>query len=247
MSNKNFQEYSKYYDLLYKDKDYVSEAKYLQELFKKYSIKKSILDLGCGTGIHAELLSQYGFTVEGVEISKEMAKKAIERKIKCTISDISNYKFSTKFDAIISMFHVISYCTDNSKILKTFKNANKHLKKGGKFIFDVWYTPAVYTIGPNIKIKEIENRDLKITRISIPKIDYQNNIVDVNFKMICEEKKNDKKIIYNETHKMRHFGLHEIELIARICKFKLISFEEPFKRNKASSNTWGVLFVLEKL
>jgi len=65
--------YSQYYDLLYQDKDYIAEVDYIENLIKSHSREvKTILDLGCGTGKHDELLCDKGYTVHGVDISKEM-------------------------------------------------------------------------------------------------------------------------------------------------------------------------------
>lgn len=76
-----FDEYADYRDLLYQDKDYDGEAKYINELIKKYYSKsRSILDLGCGTGMHASLLAQMHYEkVHGVDMSSKMLEKAYER------------------------------------------------------------------------------------------------------------------------------------------------------------------------
>ena len=46
--------YSKYYDLLYEDKNYFDEVEYIDFLIKKNcQSAKTLLDMGCGTGKHA--------------------------------------------------------------------------------------------------------------------------------------------------------------------------------------------------
>ena len=44
--------YSKVYDILYSKKNYKLEVNYIIKLLNKFKLKKSILDLGCGTGKH---------------------------------------------------------------------------------------------------------------------------------------------------------------------------------------------------
>ena len=47
----NFNLYSKYYNLLYADKDYQGETSYIKNLLQKYfPSAKSILEFGSGTG-----------------------------------------------------------------------------------------------------------------------------------------------------------------------------------------------------
>jgi len=54
-----FNDYARYYDLLYQDKDYQAEADYVAGLMKRFHLEaRSILKLGSGTGIHASLLAK---------------------------------------------------------------------------------------------------------------------------------------------------------------------------------------------
>ena len=72
-----FDEYARYYDLLYQDKDYQAEADYVAGLIRRFHPEaRSILELGSGTGIHASLLAKKGFTVHGVERSPEMLARS---------------------------------------------------------------------------------------------------------------------------------------------------------------------------
>jgi hypothetical protein len=60
----NFSEYSKYYNLLYKDKDYQSEFGYINRLLNEVLPNAiNILELGSGTGIHGLLLNSAGYKV----------------------------------------------------------------------------------------------------------------------------------------------------------------------------------------
>ena len=144
--------YSKYYDLLYSDKDYVIEAKYVEDLIKKNTNNAmSILELGCGTGKHADIFCDSGFIVHGVDDSKQMLNIAElkrvgkENNLFFTHSKIQNLNLDKKFDVVTSLFHVMSYQITNESLVESFRVAKNHLKKRGIFIFDFWYGPAVLT------------------------------------------------------------------------------------------------------
>ena len=63
-----YKEMAKYYDLFYSNKSYEKEVLFLKNLIGN---KKTILDVGCGTGIHMNLLEKYGYQVDLDEIDLE--------------------------------------------------------------------------------------------------------------------------------------------------------------------------------
>ena len=76
-----FDAYSAYYDLLYKEKDYAGEVEYILSLLANQGVTEGeILELGCGTGKHAEQFAQKGFSVHGVDLSPSMGSEAERRK-----------------------------------------------------------------------------------------------------------------------------------------------------------------------
>jgi SAM-dependent methyltransferase len=246
--NHNFKNYSKYYNLLYKEKKYSEEVDYVIRLITKYSNNgKNLLELGSGTGIHGNLLNKCGYKVYGIEQSPEMVDLAKSNNFDCEVNDISSFVLNRKFDIVISLFHVISYLTDNNLLIDTFNNANNHLDINGLFIFDVWYSPAVYEQKPSVKIKKINDSNLEVIRIAEPKILYEKNIVDVKFTIIAKDLTNNEFSVFEEIHPMRHFAIQEIDLLAKLTNFEVIKVEEFLTGNNVSISTWGACFILKKI
>ena len=171
-SLKTFQSYSKYYDLIYKKKNYKKEVDYIIELLKKIKFdKKDLLEFGSGTGRHAEFFVKKGYRVHGVEKSKDMI--ALSKKIDGFTyqhGDICKIKLRKKYDIILSLFHVINYQINKKNLNNFFKNARYHLKPKSILGFDFWYTPAVNFQKPRIRINEIKNNNLRIIRLAEPTI-----------------------------------------------------------------------------
>lgn len=247
----NFNLYSRYYDLLYKDKDYDAESNYIIELIQRYkSNSESILELGSGTGKHAQRLANAGFKVTGVERSEEMVAIARANQnsiINYLVSDISSFKINEKYDVATSLFHVISYLTDNIELINTFKNVNLHLKEQGVFIFDVWHSSAVNYQKPEKRTKVLEDEQVRIIRVATPQIHAELNVVDVNYDILIEDLNIKDKTKIRERHPMRHFAKPEIEILAFATGFEVIHTEEFITKAKPSHNTWGVCYVLRKV
>jgi SAM-dependent methyltransferase len=243
MTMNNFEAYGRYYDLLYKDKDYKAEAEYVATLIHRHApAAKHILELGSGSGNHAAHLCAKGFTVLGVERSESMIELAKSKHIQgyaTAQGDISTYSTDRTFDAAISLFHVISYLTDNDALLSCFRHTHRHLN-------DVWYTPAVYTQQPVVRIKRLADAEFSITRIAEPVNHYRRNVIDVNFEVNITHKAERTTEVLHETHPMRHFSEPEVGLLAEATGFEVIAAEEFQSGATPGPGTWGVCFILKK-
>ena len=244
-----FGSYSRYYNLMYRDKDYTGEAAYIEDLICKYQPQaKTILDLGCGTGCHDSLLSDKGYIVHGVDNSKEMLKianKAVNRKnLSYSLGDIRTIRLNKQFDIVISLFHVISYQISNDDLRKALTTAYGHLNAGGVFIFDCWYGPAVLNDRPTERVKRLEDKDIEVIRLAKPVMCPNENIVDVNYHMTIRDKANGKIENLEEIHQMRYLFKPEIIGLCERVGFKLLDVKEWMTDKEPGLDTWSVYFVV---
>lgn len=250
-----FNKYAKYYDLLYKDKDYIAESEYISSIIKDYNPNtKQILEFGSGTGLHGRILTTLGYQVSGIEKSQQMIdlgnKNAEQNEaisnFSCVQGDCTNTFIRNDFDTVISIFHVLSYQTSNESITAMLNNAHKQLKPGGIFIFDYWYSPAVWNYRPTLRVKKVENSELKITRIAEPECWEKNNRVDVKYLTFIEDLSSGKISKIEETHEIRAFDLDEITQFSSSIGFEIIHSEEWMTQESPSTKTWGVCSILLK-
>ena len=208
-----FEDYSAYYDLLYRDKDYAGEADYVASLIRDaHPGAKSILDLGCGTGRHAGLLQKMGYELCGVDMSATMLDEARQAHpaIAFHQGDARSVRLGKTFDVVTSLFHVASYQTSNRDFADYLATARSLLAPGGIFIFDFWYGPAVLADPPAVRIKRLENERMKVLRIAEPVHDSLRNTVDVRYQVLIEEAGGRQRQLV-EHHPMRYFFAPEIE------------------------------------
>jgi SAM-dependent methyltransferase len=242
--------YSRYYDLLYQDKDYETETQYLLQLMRSFrGGAKELLELGCGTGNHAAVLCREGYRVTGLERSGDMVTRANNKGIegfRAEQGDITNFTVNATFDVALSLFHVVSYLESNTDLLSCFNAVNRHLNAGGIFIFDVWYSPAVYHLQPRTRVKRIEDELIKVTRVAEPEIHVNEQVVDVNYEILIQNKLTGITESHKEKHPMRHFNMAEIDLLARLTGFDMLRAEEFATGKPPGKDTWSVCFILQK-
>lgn len=142
----------------------------LIKLFKKFGKVKSVLDVGCGMGRHAYLLSKKGFDCECVEPHPAMVASAKKHypEVVFRVNNMQNIKYRNKFDAVVCIFSTIVFNRSNEEVMKTCRNFYHALKKGG------------------IAIIELTNPVSWIQSKS-----FRTHFVDV-------EKENNQKVVYDE-------------------------------------------------
>lgn len=257
MAMKVFGNYSKFYDLLYQDKDYAQESNFVDELLQQYSDNQphSLLELGSGTGRHAYYLAKKGYQIQGIDQSARMLEiagaylatkdKAISQNIVLNQGDIRYLKLPTKFDAAISLFHVMSYQTTNQDLESVFRTVKDHLKSGGIFLFDCWYGPAVLNQVPQVRYKRMESPDLQVARVTLPTLIENENLVQVHFDLFIREKDHSLYSRMEEDHFMRYLFYPEVQALCEKFGFSIQIACEWLTRHPLSTKTWGACFVIK--
>lgn len=245
-----FGAYARYYDLLYRDKDYAGEAAYVAALVARFhGGAGSLLELGCGTGRHAALLAGHGYEVVGVDRSDVMLSRARERVAGAARAphflrgDIREVELDRTFDVVVSLFHVISYQTGNDDLERSFERIRSHLEPGGIVIFDCWYGPAVLSLRPAVRVLRREDERTRLTRLAEPVLDPRRNTVDVNYEILLQDRASGDVERITETHCMRYLFEPEIRALMDRHGLELVHGEEWMTGSEPSCDTWGVCFV----
>src|SRR5437763_4854364 len=85
------------------------------------------------------------------------------------LGDIRTLDLGRNFDAVISLFHVMSYQTTDADLLAALTTARRHLQSGGLFLFDFWHGPAVLFEEPSRREKRIEDERFRAVRRTTPR------------------------------------------------------------------------------
>jgi SAM-dependent methyltransferase len=164
-----------------------------------------------------------GYAVHGVDQSETMLARAAARRAGVAAETASRLSFGPgdartvrtggTYDAVISLFHVMSYQTSNADLQAAFATAAAHLAPGGLFVFDFWYGPAVLTERPEPRVKLLEDERIRVRRVAEPVLHANENVVDVNYTVFIEDKAAGGTQQVRETHRMRYLFLPELALL----------------------------------
>ena len=224
-----YKEFAKYYDKFYSKKNYQKEVMFLKNFISK---NDSIIDIGCGTGMHAYYLNNYN--IDGLDLNEEMlnfAKTLIKGNLyKQNILDI---KIDKKYNIIISMFAVINHLNNVEELEKCLINLKNILLPNGKIILDL-HNPQSSgektDCFDNIKRTMIWNYDKET------KIEKSSIIFEVDNK------------VYNDSHIFRIFSIDEIKKVCKKVGLNVVNIYENYDINKkGNKNSKNLQFVIERV
>ena len=118
-------------------------ARELLSLFSKSGIEEgTVVDLGCGSGIWAEILLERGYQVHGIDISSSMIELARKRAPDATFHLGSFLDADIPpCNAVTAMGETLNYLFDDAhsdtQLNRLFSRIFDALKPGGLFVFDV--------------------------------------------------------------------------------------------------------------
>ena len=99
----------------------------------------NILDLCCGTGQLAQILTERCYRVTGLDGSKEMLRFAHKNApdTKFIMDDARTFKLPAIYNLVISMFDSLNHIMTYEELTAVFLNAHVALQEGGLFLFDL--------------------------------------------------------------------------------------------------------------
>lgn len=180
-----FSETARYYDLIYDQfRDYKGDAAQVAELLRRLaSGAELILDVGCGTGRHAEALTRiHGFQVDGLDIQPDFVEIAQER---CPggqfhVGDMADFDLRRRYDVVLCLFSSIGYVKTKESLAATARCFRRHLSPGGIALVEAWMTPDAFTPG-RVFLLTAETEDMKVSRMNSSEVVGSISILDFHY------------------------------------------------------------------
>lgn len=138
------------YDLLYAHGgifDFAADAAAVHELIERANPEaRTLLDVGCGTGLHLAHLRTW-YDIAGIDRSSGMLKVARSRlgaDVPLQAADMRNLDLQRQFDAVTCLFSSIGYLTNDDDLRLAFQRFAMHLAPGGVLVVDGWVRPDAW-------------------------------------------------------------------------------------------------------
>lgn len=158
-----------YYDAIYEGvKDYRREADDVRQLLAQYAERDigDLLDVACGTGLHALYLSE-NLRVEGVDLSAELLAVARRRLPDVTFhqADMTAFETGRTYDAVTCLFSAIGHLPSTDALHSAAACMARHLRAGGVLLVQPWLHPDDFVAGL-IGHDVVETAEFKLARVS---------------------------------------------------------------------------------
>jgi SAM-dependent methyltransferase len=180
-----FSETAQYYDLIYDQfRDYAEDVARVGELLRRLAPEaETILDVGCGTGRHAQALTEeHAYRVDGLDIEPAFVEIAQGRcpDGRFSVGDMADFDLGRRYDVLLCLFSSIGYVKTKERLESAARCFRRHLMPGGIAVIEAWMTPDAFTAG-KVYLVSAEKDGLKISRMNSSRAQGGVSILDFHY------------------------------------------------------------------
>ncbi len=171
-----------FYDALYGFKNYAAAVRELGAVLDaKAPQATTLLDVGCGTGRHVELLRER-YEVQGVDLNPAMLDVARTRcpDVPFHQADMADFSLDDRFDVVTCLFSSIGYVRTVERMRSAILSMRRHLTPGGVLLVEPWFTPESFWTG-TITANHVDQSDLKISWMYTSEREGSVSVLDIHY------------------------------------------------------------------
>jgi SAM-dependent methyltransferase len=239
--------FARFYDVIYHElRNNVDHNFFLNGIKQT---RGRILEIGVGTGRFFIDALNTGSDVYGIDISQHMLdvlKGKLDKSQHYRISQqsITDFRFDMQFDLIIAPFRVFQHLPEKGEQMQALNNVCRHLKPGGKFIFDTFVPDLELLIKGIDQVTDFEGeyepgKMLKRTVSTRP--DLINQLIKIHFRLEWEE--NDTIKYEDWDVPLRFYFRYELEHLAERSDFKQYRILGDYQGNKLNKDSKEFIMV----
>jgi SAM-dependent methyltransferase len=244
--------HARHYDIVYRDKPYADEARFVDSLLRDAGVVRGrLLDVACGTGRHARQLVALGWDVTGVDVSDELLEQArltapgarFERQDMRAL-DVPG----GPFEAVTCLFDSIGYALDDEGVLATLTGARRHLAPRGAMVLEFLHAPALLHDASPLRVRRIALSDHgdELVRISRTRLDEEGGVMEVEFELL-ELRSDGTYDRWLEKQSNRFFSVSEMRALLERAELELVRLVPAYREDeRIDDETFHVIAVARR-
>jgi SAM-dependent methyltransferase len=241
-----------YYDLIYADKPYAEEARFVAGAVTGDSAggPRKLLDLACGTGRHAFEFAAMGHTVTGVDYSDELldvARQNAESRgadVRFVNQDLRELDIDGRpFDVITCLFDSIGYLLTNDGIVAALSRAREHLSDRGTLAVEFLHAAAVLRHAAPVRVRRWQTPAAgTLLRISEVELDVARQTMRVDYELLDIDAAGQLAAHWSEVQTNRFFSVEEMRALIQSAGLVADRFVPAYQEPQPiDDNVWHVL------
>ena len=241
--NREYTVFAGVYDTFMKDIPYEDWACFIKERLLENGISEGLVcDLGCGSGIMTNLLSDAGYDMTGIDNSSSMLQVAAEKKgdrdILYLDQDLTEFELYGTMRAFISTCDTLNYITDKKDLKKIFDLVNNYLDPGGLFIFDM-HTVAYYERLGDMVFGDASEEAAYIWANSYDK-KKRINVYDLT---LFTGEDDGRYVRSSEVHVEKAYSIVDIKRMIRKSGLELIGMYADYTKKKPGRKSERIVYI----
>jgi SAM-dependent methyltransferase len=226
--------HARHYDIVYADKPYPDEARFVDSLLLEAGVSRGrLLDVACGTGRHAAEFASLGWDVTGVDISDELLERARSNVpgARFVRQDMRELDLPGEtFDAITFLFDSIGYALNDGGVRATLEAAGRHLALAGVVALEFLHAPALLRNASPLRVRRFQLSDGgdELLRVSRTQIDGPRHVMEVEFELL-ELRADGTYERWLESQANRFFTQHEMSDLIEAAGLRVDRFAPAYR------------------
>jgi SAM-dependent methyltransferase len=242
--------FARFYDLIYDRLRNDVDNDFFLDRIKQ--AKGKVLEIGVGTGRFFLDALDSGADIYGFDISPSMInilkeKLTEDQSDRISLQNIIDFNYDFEFDLIIAPFRVMMHLIEKGEQIQALNTVCRHLKPGGKFIFDSFVPDLKQLVTGLDNHTDFEGEyepGKNLKRIVSTKPELIDQIINVSFRLEWDENGDSKS--ENWTLPLRFFFRYELEHLVERSDFDCYDIYGDYQGNKLSEKSKDFIVVCQK-
>jgi SAM-dependent methyltransferase len=234
--------HARHYDLIYADKPYADEARFVHELLGRRPGR--LLDVACGSGRHMREFAALGWDVTGVDYSPDLLEAARESGLLVHEQDMRALDVpDAPFDAVTCLFDSIGYPQDNDGVVAALEGMRRHVAPNSRVAVEFLHAPALLAHADPVRVRRWELPDGgELLRVSETDIDASTMTMRVSYDVV-ELRDDGSYARERERQSNRFFAVEEMRALMQLAGLRAERFVPAYEEGKIGPNTFHVIAV----